>query len=169
MRCPFPLLLAIPIAAHAQTPGLVSIGAGATDVLGNATRTAVDLRLEYRSGLSLTPFTEPLLAVRPWAGIEGTSRGAVWGGAGLLLDIPVDRFSFVPQAGVGGYDQGHGTALGSVLEFRVGAELAYRFTAGSRLAVAFTHTSNAGVARHNPGTEGVVVNYQFPLSRFLGP
>jgi hypothetical protein len=139
------------------------------DVLGSGTRTAADLRLEYRAGLSLASFTDPLLAVRPWAGIEGTSRGAVWGGAGLLLDIPVGRFSFVPQAGVGGYDQGRGRNLGSVLEFRTGADLAYRFLDGSRLAVAFTHTSNADIARRNPGMEGIVVNYQIPLSWLLGP
>ena len=169
MRRLFPLLLAVPFAAYAQVPGLVSIGAGAADVLGSRTRTAVDLRFEYRAGLSLAPFTEPLFAMRPWAGIEGTSRGAVWGGAGLLLDIPAGRFSFVPQTGVGAYDQGHGAPLGSVLEFRTGAELAYRFLNGPRIAVGFTHTSNAGVARRNPGMEAVVVNCQIPLSRLLSP
>lgn len=74
---------------------------------------------------------------------------------------------------MGGYDQGRGqgrgTPLGSVFEFRTGAELAYRFLDGSRLAAAFTHTSNAGVARRSPGMEGIVVDYRTPLSRLPGP
>ena len=173
MRRLLPLLLLAPVAAQAQnapgpTPNLLVLGAGATDVLGGGQRTAADMRLEYRAGLSLAPFTGPLFAVRPWAGLEGTSRGSVWGGAGLLLDVPLGRFSLVPQAGVGGYGQGRGRNLGSVLEFRTGVELAYRFLDGARVGAAFTHTSNANVARHNPGTEAVTVSYQAPLSWLVG-
>lgn len=163
-----PLLLA-PVAVHAQgAPSLLVLGAGATDVLEGGGRAAADLRLEYRAGLSLLPFAEPLFAVRPWVGAEGTSRGSVWGGAGLLLDIPVWRFSLVPQAGVGAYGQGRGRALGSPLEFRVGMELAYRFDDGSRVGAMFTHMSNAGVARRNPGTEAIIVTYQIPLGWLTG-
>ena len=162
-------LLLVPAAAHAQgAPGQLVLGAGATDVFGGEQRTAADLRLEYRAGLSLLPFTQPLLAVRPWAGIEGTSRGSVWGAAGLLLDVPIGRFSLVPQAGVGGYDQGGGKNLGSTLEFRTGVELAYRFRDGSRVGAEFTHMSNAGIARHNPGTQAITVSYQFPLVWLTG-
>ncbi len=104
-----------------------------------------------------------MFALRPWAGVEGTSRGSVWGGGGVLLDIPIWRFSLVPQAGIGAYGQGRGKALGSPLEFRTGVELAYRFGDGSRVGALFTHMSNLGVTRHNPGTEAIVVNYQVPL------
>jgi lipid A 3-O-deacylase len=168
MRRLLPLLLLAPFAAHAQASSLLVLGAGATDVLEGGARAAADLRLEYRAGLSLAPFTEPLLAVRPWVGIEGTSRGSVWGGAGILLDIPIGRFSLVPQAGVGGYEQGDGKDLGSPLEFRTGVELDYRCADGSRVGAEFTHMSNANVTRHNPGTEAVVVNYQFPLGWLTG-
>ena len=168
MRRLFPLLLLAPLAAHAQAPSLFVLGAGATDVLEGGKRAAADLRLEYRAGLSLLPFTEPLLAVRPWAGIEGTSRGSVWGGTGLLLDVPIGRFSLVPQAGLGGYEQGGGTNLGSSLEFRTGLELAYRFQDGSRLGIEFTHMSNAGIARHNPGMQAITVSYQIPLGLLIG-
>lgn len=167
------LALAAPLAAHAQVfpttaPPLVVLGVGATDVLAEARRAAADFRLEYRSGLSLLPFTERVLAVRPWAGLEGTSRGSFWGGGGILLDIPVWRFSLVPQAGVGGYAQGNGKDLGSALEFRTGVELAYRFGDGSRVGAMFTHISNAGITRRNPGTEAVTVNFQLPLSWLTG-
>lgn len=167
MRRLLPLLLA-PFTVHAQVPSLLVLGAGATDVLHGGERTAADLRLEYRAGLSLAPFTEPLLTVRPWAGVEGTSRASFWGGAGILLDIPVGRFSFLPLAGVGGYEQGDGKNLGSPLEFRTGVELDYRFANGSRVGAEFTHTSNAFVARHNPGTEAIIVNYQIPLGWLTG-
>lgn len=167
MRYLLPLLLA-PFAAHAQAPDLLVFGAGATSVLHGGEQSAADLRLEYRAGLSLAPFTEPLLAVRPWVGVEGTSRRSVWGGVGILLDIPVGPLSLVPQAGVGGYEQGAGKNLGSPLEFRTGLELDYRFENGSRIGAEFTHMSNASVTRHNPGTEAIVVNYQIPLGWFTG-
>lgn len=168
MRRSLPLLLLAPFAAHAQTPSLLVFGAGATDVIEGGKRAAADLRLEYRTGLSLLPLTGPLLAVRPWAGVEGTSRGSVWGGAGLLLDVPVGWFSLVPQVGVGRYGQGAGKNLGSPLEFRTGVELAYHFRDGSRVGAEFTHMSNADVARHNPGTEAITVSYQFPLGWLAG-
>lgn len=173
MRWLISLLLLAPLAAHAQpAPSLIVLGAGATDVLGGGRRaplrTAADFRLEYRPGVSLLPFAQNVFAVRPWVGVEGTSRGSVWGGGGLLLDIPIWRFSLVSQAGVGGYEQGSGKDLGSTVEFRTGVELAYRFEDGSRVGAAFTHTSNAGITRHNPGTEAIVVNYQVPLGWLIG-
>ena len=164
-----PLLLLTPFAAHAQTaPALLVLGAGGTDLLEGGRRAAADFWLEYRAGLSLLPFTQPLLAVRPWAGLEGTSRGSFWGGGGLLLDVPIGRFSLVPQVGVGGYEQGGGKNLGSPLEFRTGIELAYRFGDGSRIGAEFTHMSNADIARHNPGTEAITVSYQIPLGWLTG-
>ena len=164
MRRLVPFMLLAPFAAQAQTaPSLLVLGAGATDVLEGGKRTAADLRLEYRAGVSLLPFGGEYVALRPWAGVEGTSRGSVWGGGGVLLDIPIWRFSLVPQAGIGAYGQGRGKALGSPLEFRTGVELAYRFGDGSRVGAMFTHMSNADVARRNAGTEAIVVNYQVPL------
>ncbi len=158
-----------PLAAHAQTaPSLIVLGVGGTNVLAEGRRAAADFRLEYRAGVSLLPFTERLFAVRPWAGIEGTSRGSVWGGGGILLDIPIWRLSLVPQAGVGGYEQGSGKNLGSTLEFRAGVELASHFGNGSRVGAMFSHTSNGGTRRHNPGTEAIVVSYQVPLGWLTG-
>ena len=164
MRRFLPLLFLTPLAVRAQTtPGYLVFGAGGTDILEGGKRAAADFRLEYRAGLSLLPFTAPTLALRPWAGLETTSRGSFWGGAGLLLDIPIGRFSLVPQAGVGAYGQGRGKNLGSPLEFRTGVELAYRFADSSRIGAEFTHMSNADVARHNPGTEAITVSYEIPL------
>ena len=87
----------------------------------------MDVRLEYRSGSLLLPFMGPNLAVRPWVGLETTSRGSIWGGAGILLDVNIGRFALVPQVGIGAYGAGKGKALGSPFEFRTGVEVAYKF------------------------------------------
>ena len=50
-------------------PALVSLGVGGTDFLNQATRAAGDVRLEYRSGLSLLPFFEDYFKIKPWAGL----------------------------------------------------------------------------------------------------
>lgn len=168
MRRALILLVLLPAASQAREPGLAVAGLGGADIFGSGTRSGLDVRLEYRAGLSLLPATAPLFTVRPWAGLEGTSRGSMWGGAGLLLDIPVGAFSVVPMAGLGGYHQGRGKDLGTALEFRTGAELAYRLRDGSRVGVAFTHTSNAGIGGRNPGLESVVVNYELPLALGVG-
>jgi lipid A 3-O-deacylase len=166
------LLAALAIAgqARAADPALVSLGLGATDLLNHQTRAAGDLRLEYRSDLSLLPIFEQFLTVRPWVGFETTSRQAVWGGAGILADIPLGRhFVLAPSFGVGVYGQGNGKDLGSPLEFRSAFEAGYVFDNQSRLVASFSHTSNAGFAKHNPGTEALVISYQIPIAWLLSP
>ena len=149
-------------------PDLLSAGAGGTDVLNQEARAAADFRLEYRSGLSLLPFFEEYFKVKPWAGIETTSRQSIWGGAGIWLDIPIGRhWVLSPNEGVGAYGQGNGKALGSVVEFRSAFEAGYVFNNGSRLVADFSHTSNAGITRRNPGTEAATISYQIPLTLLM--
>lgn len=151
--------------AMAADPPLVSLGAGGTDLLNQQARSAGDFRMEYRSGYSLVPLFEDYVKVKPWAGIEITTRTAIWGGGGILLEIPVfDHFVLTPNIGIGAYDQGRGKYLGSVFEIRSTFEAGYVFADQSRLVASFGHTSNAGVTKHNPGTEAAVVSYQIPLS-----
>ena len=106
-------------------------------------KAAGDLRIEYRSGLSLAPFFEDYFKVKPWAGIETTSRQSIHGG-------------------------GNGKNLGSVFEIRSTFEGGYVFDNGSRVVASFSHTSNAGVGRRNPGTEAALVSYQVPLNLLIG-
>ena len=158
------------VAAHRASadPGLLSFGVGGTDVLNQQTRAAADVRLDYRSNLSLVPFLQQFLQVKPWAGIETTSRQSIWGGGGIWLDIPIGRhWVLSPSEGVGAYGQGNGKDLGSVVEFRSTFEGGYVFDNGSRLVAAFSHTSNAGITRRNPGTEAAVISYQIPLSLLM--
>ena len=161
------LAIALPHAARAAGPDLVTLGVGGSDVLKGA-RSAVDVRLEYRPAWSLVPVVEPLFQVRPFAGVEVTSRGAVWGGAGILVDVPIGDFVLTPSFGVGAYGEGNGKKLGSPLEFRSQFEAGYVFGDESRLTAAFSHISNAGVARRNPGTEALVIQYSLPFSALLG-
>jgi hypothetical protein len=49
------------------------------------------------------------------------------------------------------------------VEFRSGAELAYRFADQSRLGIAIHHTSNAGLTKQNPGEQSAVLMYSVPL------
>ena len=156
--------------AFAGDPGaLVSLGVGGTDLLNQQARAAVDFRLEYRSGVSLLPFFENYFKVKPLAAFETTSRQAVFGGAGILIEVPLGpHFVLTPSFVPGVYGQGNGKKLGSWVEFRSTFEGGYVFDDGSRLTASFGHTSNAGLGRHNPGTEAFVVSFQVPLELLTG-
>ena len=158
-------LMATP--AWAAGPDYIVLGAGATDVLTQRPL-AGEFRLEYRSGLSLLPFYEQYVQVKPFVGGQLTTKGAEWGGAGILLDIPIGSFVVSPSFGVGAYGRGHGKNLGSVVEFRSQFEAGYMFHDGSRITAAFDHISNAGITRHNPGTEELTINYQLPVGNLFG-
>lgn len=156
------LVAATPLAARAQSdePALVAGGLGWFDVLDD--EDTVDLRLEYRHGGRPWIF-------KPWAGVEATGEGGLWGGGGVLLDVFLGRRVVLTGSfGAGLFEEGDGKDLGSALEFRSQVELGYRFDDRSRLSVAFSHISNAGIADRNPGAEIVTVYYALPVGRIFG-
>ena len=69
----------------------------------------------------------------------------------------------MPNFAIGGYRRGTAKDLGSVIEFRSGIEIAYRFGNAARLGVAISHISNASISDNNPGTESIVLSYSIPL------
>jgi len=156
--------LAAPAAAQESIvkngdPAYFSIGAGAFNVTDDEDDAAADLRLEYRHG-------ERFFWFKPWAGIELTSEGGLWGGGGILLDLYFGRRIVVTgSTGVGGYERGDGKDLGATVEFRSQLEVAYRFDDRSRLGVAFGHISNAGIGDDNPGAEMATLYYHVPIGR----
>ena len=154
--------------ARAAGPDYLVLGAGATDFIRQEPL-AGDFRAEYRSSLSLVPYFERYVQVKPWVGGELSTRGAGWGGVGILLDIPLGSTPFFlsPSFGVGAYGRGHGKNLGSTVEFRSQFEGGYQFTDGKRISLAISHISNAGITRHNPGTEALVFNVQLPIGFLL--
>lgn len=143
--------------AHAEEqPDFLAFSVGAFDVLDD--QTAADFRVEYRSDLRFW-------WLYPFAGVSATSDKAVYGYGGFGLEVLIGRsFVFTPNAAVGLFDEGDGKDLGGPVEFRTGAELAWRFDGKGRLGIAFHHISNASIYDSNPGTEMLVLTYAVPLS-----
>ena len=141
-------------------PAFLAISGGAFDVADD--HTAAEGRVEYRSNLKLWIF-------KPFAGVMATSDSALFGYAGVLVDVPlgdslVATLSFAP----GAFHDGNGKDLGNGLEFRSQIELAYRFKNRSRLGLSVAHMSNAGLGDENPGTESVMLTYAMPFDGLLG-
>lgn len=140
-------------------PAYISAAAGWFDFVARDEE-ALDLRLEYRHGT-------PWWIFKPWAGIELTSKGALYGAGGLLTDIYLgERIVLTPGIGAGVFEEGRGKDLGGAIQFRPQVELGYRFPDRSRLSVGFSHISNAGIRDRNPGTEILMVTYHIPTRRF---
>jgi hypothetical protein len=151
--------------AEDDDAALLSVGVGYFDVLraikDESADDAADFRLEYRHN-------EKLWIFKPWAGIEATSEGGIWGGLGLLVDIYFGKsVVLTPSFGVGAFTEGSGLDLDSVIEFRSQIELAYRFEDRSRLGLAFGHISNASIGDTNPGVEIATVYYHLPLEKLF--
>ena len=148
-------------AAHAGTaladdPAFIALSAGRYDVHDN--RGATELRAEYRASKKLWVF-------RPIAGLMVNSDHAVYAYGGFGLDLYFGRrFVVLPSLAVGYYCKGDRKDLGHKLEFRSGAEFAYRFDNRSRIGIAFHHISNASISDNNPGAESLVLTYSIPLS-----
>jgi hypothetical protein len=156
--------LGAPAASFAQADerdhDLLTLSTGWFNFSEPRERSATDLRVEYRFG-------RRVWLGRPWTAAGTTSAGALYGGAGVLLEIPLGRrLLFVPALGVNAYDAGgEGKDLGHAIEFRETAELGYRLADGSLLSVSFEHMSNAGIGERNPGANTLAVKYSIPVFR----
>ncbi len=149
-------MLLAPVAARAEEPDLVALGAGAYNFLHDDVE--AQLRAEYRFSYSL------LHVVRPLVGVLATDRGTVYGYGGIRLDLVIaNHFVVMPVAAVGYWHRGSGKDLGAHVEFKTGAEFAYRFDDASRLGIAFDHISNAGISKTNPGVESLLLVYSIPI------
>ncbi len=141
-------------------PSFIAFHVGGYDV--NDNETAGQLNIEYRSGWDEW-------YVKPFGGVMATTDAAIYGYAGFMLDIYFGRrIVFTPNVAVGLYSDGDGKDLGSVIEFRSGVELAYRFDSRARLGVAFHHISNASIEDINPGTETLTLVLSMPLDNLFG-
>jgi lipid A 3-O-deacylase len=138
-------------------PDFVSLGAGGFDF--DHDKQAVEFLAEYRFGYKI------LGVLKPFLGGFVTSDSALYGYGGFGVDIYFgNRVVLTPNAAVGAFTRGNGKNLGSNVEFRTGAELAYRFDDRSRLGLALHHISNAGITKQNPGTETLMLIYSIPLT-----
>lgn len=144
-----------PPAARAADPSYIAVGAGVYDVLHDFK--AAQGRLEFR-------FADRFLFIKPMLGVLFTSKGSVMGYGGIRIDLYLGKhFVVTPNGAVGGFYRGNGKELGSTIEFKTGAEFAYRFDDHSRLGLQFDHISNAGIGKKNPGTESLVLFWSFPF------
>jgi hypothetical protein len=89
----------------------------------------------------------------------------VYGHTGIHLDLPLgEHVRLVPSGSIGLYDRGNNEKdLGGLMEFRVGAGLAWRFAKGLRLGASWYHMSNAYTADDNPGAEMLFLEVGYPL------
>ncbi len=156
-----------PAPARAQATTRLDIAVGQTDFLSQDVP-ATDFRADLRSGLSLLPFLQKFFTLQPFVGVETSSKGSFWGGAGLELDAHWGHWFISPTVAVGAYDKGQGKDLGSTLEFRTTAEGGWQFANGLRLGLIFSHTSNANIVRRNPGTGALLVSLQVPIGALFG-
>lgn len=138
-------------------PSFLALGAGWYD-MNRQTNQAAEFRAEWRGRRSLWIF-------KPLAGVIATSDAALYGYGGVLIDLYFGRrIVFSPSFAAGAYHNGDGKDLGSVVEFRSSAELAYRFDDRSRIGINFYHMSNAHIGNKNPGTEVLSLTYAIPLN-----
>ena len=149
--------LIITMISIAKAKDYLSISTGCYDVIDD--EKAADFRIEYRPD---TPVLLDLL--HPWAGIELTSDGSVWGGGGLLYNWEfTPNWYITPNFGAGVYMKGSSNLdLGHTIEFRSQLEITHKFESEQKLGIAFGHISNASLDNDNPGTEILNIYWHIP-------
>lgn len=164
-------------ARYNKVPDSLSFGAGYFDVFQNTPRLeAIDFRLEYRWGYSILSGIsgryrkwDRWFQLRPFAGIETSSRGQLYGFGGFLFDFMLGRHVVItPSTAVGVYERGDGKYLGSFVEFRTGIEAGWRFDNNVRLTGYLAHISNAKMTEQNPGAETMGIYLHIPTRMIFG-
>lgn len=145
--------------ARAQDPSFLMLSGGYFD-FNRQKNTATEFGIQWRG-------SEKLWIFQPIVGAMGTTdiSGNVY--AGISLDIFFgNRLVVRPSFAPGLYAKGSkGHDLGHTIEFRSGAEIAYRFDDRSRLGLEIYHLSNAHLNKtHNPGEESIILTYSIPLT-----
>ena len=162
---PYTLLAIFTLGALAITPtqartddyDKISLSLGLFDAL-DGDDSSSEIRAEYR-------WDQPLIwQIKPLAGIEYTTDGSGWLGAGLYYDHHfADKFVFTPSLSAGLYNEGGGKDMGGAIQFRSQVEVGYEFDNQTRLSAGFSHMSNAGLDDENPGAEILSLYYHMPV------
>ena len=139
----------------ADDPPLLSLGAGAAQILDN--NQEFYWNVEYRPAFRFRHFG-------PWMSIGTGKDDEFYAAIGVLLNFELGGgWVLTPSFGGGYYHASRGLDLGFDAEFRSAIELAKRFSNGHRLGVAFAHLSNGSLSDLNPGTETLGIVYSIPL------
>ena len=141
--------------AQSGDPSFLTVGGGWYDF--NDNEQATEFRVEWRGKKLFWIF-------KPFVGAMATTDASLYGYGGFLTDFFFGRRIVVtPSLAAGLYENGDGKDLGSVIEFRSGLEVGWRFDNRSRLSAMVYHLSNASIDDNNPGTEVFSIGYSFPL------
>jgi hypothetical protein len=158
-----------------KQPDLVSFGGSYMNFdKTESHRQAADFRFEYRWGLSMLPLISPwfkswdeYVQFHPFAGVETTSLGALYGLGGWAMDWKfLHHGVFTWSEGVGLFYNGDMRPMGSVLQFRSQGELGWVFDNQMRMTAQISHISDAKITQRNPGAEIVGVYFHVPISAF---
>jgi hypothetical protein len=137
-------------------PSYLTLAVGYYDF--NDNEDAAEFRVEWRG-------QKFFWALRPLAGIMGTSDSSLYAYGGIAMDVYFgSRIVMTPSFAAGLFDEGNGKDLGSAIEFRPGLELSYRLDNRTRIGLMFYHLSNASIDNNNPGTEVLSIGYSIPLN-----
>lgn len=141
----------------------LKLGAGWNDFNSSDDDNA-NFKAELHSDFQLLNDIGPLTSIHPFVGFETTSDGGYYAYAGPAADFALSpSWVVTPSLAVGYYEQGGAKDLGnSHLEFRSGAELAYRMNNGQKVGVEYTNTSAWGT--HDGGDlNSLTLNYHIPF------
>jgi hypothetical protein len=154
-----------PVRAAEEEPAYLKIAAGYKGDIFADRKSGGLFAFEFRGGPSLE-----LWHIRPSFGIAGTTDASIYAWTGLNLDIFLGpRIVVTPTTGAGLYKTGSGQDLGGILEFRNGAEVAWRFDDRSRLGIGLHYLSNYGIGDSDPGIGVATLFYTHPLGSILPP
>jgi lipid A 3-O-deacylase len=135
----------------------LALGSGAFNAIVKHNSATFMDSAEYRFG-------DLLWIIDPLVGVQGTTQGAFYGYFGISFDIHLPgHLIFTPSGAFGYFLEGTGINLGSIWEFRSGAELVYRFDDQRRIGIGFYHMSNAGIGKTNPGQEMLTAVFTVPF------
>ena len=140
---------------------------------GSSTNKATYFRYERRFDkvlVDIGPEEDNYFYLKPFAGIEATSKSAYYILGGIYLEDNLGQlfigdksnFIFTPSFGAGYYDDGNGKKLGNKIEFRTTLEISYEMQNKNRIGLSFSHISNANIGNKNPGVEIISLSYQIP-------
>lgn len=144
--------------AQRDTPARIALSAG--DVQFQKDSIGEEIYVRYDFGRSYGPF-------QPVVGLSATADGDAWIGMGAAWTgyFAQNRGYVQLHLMPGLYAQGDGPDLGSVLEFRSGAEIGYETRKGVRIGLSYDHRSNADLESLNPGLETVQLRVSIPLKK----
>lgn len=154
-------LLLSPVVFAKQSDS-IAVSAGVFDITNDHNDTATEIGIEYR----FAPL-ESLYNLMPTVGFTLNADQAYWIYGGVRYDFELNKkWVLTPNWAISYYNEGDSTDLGSDIEFRTGLELSYKLSAHSRLGVGGYHLSNGGLATRNPGSNSIILSYNFSFAGF---